>query len=299
MLSIAFVVLQYVVSAKAGFVNFIDGSANVSVHQQVAEGAPIETYDRSHVEVLLNPGSFLRLGQNSTAIFDSVDLTNLKIRIEDGSAIVEAAESSKRVPIQVTAGELRTSIVAPGVYRFSPGSARVLEGRLDIVGSPIVVKKGHEITDLAGSYTQNTVPVTFTDDLDQWSQARSQLVSRANAFAYAGQPRPITNGSLWYFSPFLAGYTFIPFRTYRSYYGYSFIPVTSFRPVIASRVPLTTTRTPTSTTPAQTSTTTAASSTPPPSTGVRGAPTTSRPAIKSAHTISRSAHSSSHGSAHR
>lgn len=287
MLSLAFVVLQYIVSAKAGFVNVVDGATNVYLHQQVSEGAQIETYARGHVELLLTPGSFLRIGENSTAVFDSTNLTNVAIRLVDGSAIIESAESSKRVPIQVTAGTLKVSIAAPGVYRFSPGSARVLDGKLQVVGSPLAIKKGHEVTALGNSYAENSVPVAFADDLDHWNEARSELVARANTLAYRSQPRLVSSNSMWYFSPMLTGFTFIPVRSYRSYYGYSFVPVSSFRPV-----PPPPRRSPP---PAPTNTGTATASS-----GGRANPTVSRPAIAGTHSSSRVGRTSgSKGSAHR
>ena len=58
MLALAFVLMQFMISAKAGLVNYIDGQANVRLHEQVPVGTPIETGPRSHVELLLNPGSF-------------------------------------------------------------------------------------------------------------------------------------------------------------------------------------------------------------------------------------------------
>jgi len=48
------IALQYIVSAKAGFVNYVDGQVNVQAHHQVAVAMPIETGPRSHIELLLN-----------------------------------------------------------------------------------------------------------------------------------------------------------------------------------------------------------------------------------------------------
>ena len=115
----AFVVLQLIISAKAGLVNAVEGAANVRIQEQVPAGQPIQTSSTGRVEILLNPGSFLRLGENSVAVLDSVELTNIDIRIVSGSAIIEAGSIEKDSPIRVTNGESTVSIVAPGIYPFS------------------------------------------------------------------------------------------------------------------------------------------------------------------------------------
>ncbi len=230
MIPLVFLVLQYIVSAKAGLVNYLDGQTNVSLHQQVTEGASIETFERGHVELLLNPGSFLRLGEHSTVVLDSTDLDRIAIRLVDGNAMIEAAEISKQQPIQVEAGNLRVRIVAPGVYRFAPGRARVLDGKLQVIDSSLTVKKGHEITRDSESFAQQTSAIAFADDLDRWNEQRSLVVSRANALAYREQRTIASNGPVWLFSPILGGFTFFPLRAYHSYYGYTFVPVSVFRP---------------------------------------------------------------------
>ena len=55
MLPLAFVVLQFIVSAKAGLVNFVDGQANVHLHEHIPAGKEFETSPTGNVELLLNP----------------------------------------------------------------------------------------------------------------------------------------------------------------------------------------------------------------------------------------------------
>ena len=40
------IALQYIVSAKAGWVNYVDGQVSVQMHQQAAVDMPIETGPR-------------------------------------------------------------------------------------------------------------------------------------------------------------------------------------------------------------------------------------------------------------
>ena len=61
------------------------------------------------VEILLSPGSFLRLAENSEFIFSSTSIYNLKLKIVRGSAIVEA--SAVDSSLEVTAGQSQFQIM--------------------------------------------------------------------------------------------------------------------------------------------------------------------------------------------
>src|SRR5215470_16439323 len=104
MLVAAFVVMQFIISAKAGLVNAVEGSANVRLQQQVPAYSPIQTGPTGRVEVLLNPASFLRLGENSEAVLDSVELTDIIVRIVSGSAIIESTAIERAGPIHAKSG---------------------------------------------------------------------------------------------------------------------------------------------------------------------------------------------------
>jgi hypothetical protein len=236
-------VMQFIISAHAGLVNYVDGPTNVRVHDQVAAGIPIETSAGGRAEILLNPGSFLRLDQNTKVVLDSVDLTNIAIHVLAGNAMVETASVDRHSPIMVTTGKLHTKVVAAGLYRFSGDTAGVLDGRLQVADSSRAVKKGKEVTAI-GSQFQETPLVSDAsfDALDQWSAQRAAVLARANTLAYYRQSTGsyfpfgwsasslgyIGAGSGWIYSPFLNGYTFIPQQSYQSYYGYSFVPAPVF-----------------------------------------------------------------------
>jgi hypothetical protein len=232
MLALGFVLMQFMISAKAGLVNYVDGQTSVRLHEQVPVGAPIQTGPNSHIELLLNPGSFLRLDENSTVLLDSVELTNIAVRVVSGGALVEAAEIDKRTPIRITSGGLTVLIVSSGMYRFFGDTAVVLDGKLQTSDSSITVKKGREITGNGGQYEVTNVPASAAlDELQLWSRQRSSALAKANALAYNGHstgsvyyPYGFSNSAAWMYSPFLSGFTFIPRHNYRSYYGYSFVP---------------------------------------------------------------------------
>jgi hypothetical protein len=235
-------VMQFMISAQAGLVNYVEGPASVKVHEQVLAGTPVVT-STGRVEILLNPGSFLRLDRNTNVVLDSTDLTRVSVRLVSGNAMIETANVDKRFPILVTTGNLQVKIVEAGLYRFSGDTAGVLDGKLQLANSSASVKKGKEVTAIGSQYQQSPLVETATfDALNQWSAGRSQVLARANtvayyrqvsgsyfpfAYSYAGLGN-IGYGNSWIYSPFLDGFTFIPAWGYRSFYGYSFVPATIF-----------------------------------------------------------------------
>jgi hypothetical protein len=241
MLGLTFVLLQYMISAKAGLVNFVDGQANVQLHEQLIQGATVETGAQGHAELLLTPGAFLRVGNNSKIIFDSVELNHVAVRLLDGAALIEVADIDKHAPIQVTTGNLRGVIASRGTYRFADNTASVIDGKLRILGTHKTLRTGHQIASTTEGDVASTFVAAPNDDLDAWSRNRSAALANANAMAYhessAGTYSSASNypyGNIygnrfsWLYSSLLGGFTFLPRGGYRSYWGYTFIPASAF-----------------------------------------------------------------------
>ncbi|MDQ3750897.1 MAG: FecR domain-containing protein, partial [Acidobacteriota bacterium] len=86
----------YVISAKAGGVNFVEGK--VAVTRKVGKsgyllkgdtleiGDKVSTGADGRAEILLNPGSFVRLAENSSFEFASTSLEDLQLKLNGGSA---------------------------------------------------------------------------------------------------------------------------------------------------------------------------------------------------------------------
>src|SRR5438046_9106326 len=100
MLPVILLLMQYMISAKAGLVNYDDGQVNVRLHEQITAGAPIETGLQSHVELLLNPGSFLRIGEDSQVVLDSAELSNIAVRIAKGAAVIDTRDLDTQIPMR-------------------------------------------------------------------------------------------------------------------------------------------------------------------------------------------------------
>lgn len=87
---------------KGGMVNRVEGNVsygkdgkpaqNLKANQAIEAGDVVNVDTNGRAEVLLNPGYYLRLSENTQAIFLDLSRENLKVRISSGSAILEVLE---------------------------------------------------------------------------------------------------------------------------------------------------------------------------------------------------------------
>jgi hypothetical protein len=220
--TIFMLMLQFVISTKAGLVNYVQGTANVKPTQSVATGVPIKTGPEGFAEILLNPGSFLRLGQNSEAILDNAELTNVSLRVIAGTAVIEAGGFTKETPLKIRAGDLHVLIIKDGVYVVEPGQVKIAEGQVQIDGEQKTYKKGWVVSKTGALKFSKTSPL----EVEMWSRNRSNLIAVSNAnISNTIRRQPSLASSfhnVWLWDPSFGGFTFIPGYRYRSPYGYRY-----------------------------------------------------------------------------
>ena len=241
---------RYVISAKAGGVNFVEGSATIVRKNgrsgQLVKGDSVEIGDRvmtgadGKAEILLNPGSFLRLGGNSDFQFVTTSLDDLRLKLNSGSAILEvfAAEDFK---VAVSTPKTNYLLVDTGVYRLDVGNGsetrlRVWKG-LARVGNTSEVKTGRSaVSGTTGQVLVAKFDREERDAFDVWSKSRSKELAKVSAQLKRDHLRPVLMRSflgrgwnmynsfgLWVFNPFFGGYCFLPFGYgWNSPYGYGF-----------------------------------------------------------------------------
>src|SRR2546423_11811963 len=118
---------KYVISAEAGGVSWIQG--DITVSRPDGTGGPLVSGDRlktgdkvtsgsvSRAEIMLNPGSHLRIAGDSAFQFRSTTLDDLRIKLDKGSAIFEVfATNQFRISVFTPKG--RVTILDSGVFRF-------------------------------------------------------------------------------------------------------------------------------------------------------------------------------------
>lgn len=210
---------QDIISARAGYVNYREGRTSVP-KRQLERGETFRN-DIGRTELLLTPGSFLRLDHNSTIRMVSNRLSDVQVEVVEGTVGVEVAELPKQSRITLLWADRQFPIERRGLYRFraDDGVLRVAvyDGKLRLAGSDTTLKKGQWVEFTAGGIT---APVRFDrrsiDPFDTWSRDRAAVLAAAsyrsaNAFNRRGYS---FRNSLWAYSPFLDCYTFLPYSAY-------------------------------------------------------------------------------------
>ena len=219
---------QFLVSTKAGLVNYVQGSATVKPATSVAPGTIVGTGPGGAVELLLNPGSYLRMAENTRVVFDKVELYDISVRILEGSMVIEANGFNKELPLSVTTGNLKMEIIKDGIYLFADGKVVVVNGGIRDASNGLVYTKGFQVSDDQGYRAQKVK--TFTTALELWSQQRDEAISQAN-LNVAKSLREVPNLPIssfldvWLFYPSFGSFIYMPGARYRSPYGYNYLSV--------------------------------------------------------------------------
>jgi len=228
---------QNVISARAGLIHHVEGKVllegtpvevKYTQFPEVKEGQQLATED-GRAEVLLSPGSFLRLGENSSFRMTSSRLTDTRFEVLSGTALVEVAELSKEDHITVSFQDRTVSVHKNGLYRFDsqPALFRVYEGEA-VIGDgreALTVKKGKQVALDSKVLVADKFDPKVGDELYRWASRRAGYLSMANV---ASAKSIVDRGgswstSGWYFNPWYQMFTFIPYRgSYWSPFGFGF-----------------------------------------------------------------------------
>jgi hypothetical protein len=221
--------MQYVISTKAGLVNYVQGPSNVKATQSVPMGVPIRTGSEGFAEILLNPGSFLRLGQNSEAVLQGIELVNVSVRLNFGTAVVEATGFDEDAPLEIVNGDLKVKIIKDGIYSFADGTVKIIEGQLRPDGKKTAYKKGWTVS----AFHAVKTPKEELIAVELWSRNRSKLIAAANENMMSSLRRSsarLSWNNVWLWDPSFGGFTFIPGYRFRSPYGYRYRSVQEMYP---------------------------------------------------------------------
>jgi hypothetical protein len=252
---------KYLITAKAGGVNEVSGEVTVEhlggrvgllvKGDEVEIGERVSTGADGRAEILMNPGSFVRLGANSSFEFASTDLDDVRLKIHKGSAILEVF-SAEGFYVDLSTDTARFTILDSGVYRIDANpngtsTVAVFRGKL---------RAGQNTKDSLGggkqAYFDGKVYVVTKfdrdnkDELALWSRDRSRELSKLSASLTKDQVRnPLissfnNNGwnlynsfGLWVFDPTRRSYCFLPFGWgWYSPYGFGY-----GRPIWAYNLP--------------------------------------------------------------
>ena len=239
---------RFVISAKAGGVNAVTGRTGVhskgssvweqlTIRDNLEGGDVVKTGLDGRVEILLNPGSYMRVGENSE--FELIDnsLDKLEVRLLKGTAIVEAtgAEDTE-LQINITTPHAKMAIVQRGLYRVNvvPGDLTELivrKGRVLLTDPETKVKGGKKLIFSGGGYSVAKLTDAEKKDIDSfdvWSKDRAEMIAKANQRLTSRDRRLLRSGfsdlwagrygsygsrfgGFWLYDSFLNCHTFFPF----------------------------------------------------------------------------------------
>jgi hypothetical protein len=241
-----------VISARAGRVNFVSGDVSLrragslewralTADDELKSGDMVNTGHSGRVEILLNPGSYLRAGTGTEFTLAEADLDDLRVELARGSTVVEAT-GYRDTELSITVATTRTTvhIVRTGIYRVNAsadGTAEVgvFEGRALVNGT--LVKGGKLARAGAAGVEVTKLDKKNRDELDLWSRDRGKELAKANEkIQYRALRSVFANNSFdnlfgsygyghgfWFYNDRMRCYTFVPFSYgWSSPYGYGY-----------------------------------------------------------------------------
>ena len=227
--------------AAPGTVNYIEGSVYLNGSQLnsqdvgravLAAGEELSTQN-GKAEILLTPGVFLRVDDNSAVKVISPDLTKTQVEIDKGRAGVEVDEIHDQNDLQVIDAGVTTRLNKRGYYEFNADQpeAMVFKGEAHVlVGDNHweKIKGDHELALNAGPELAHEKPQKFDkdngkDELYNWSSLRSQYMAEANNQMAAEYTGPYA-GPGWYWDPWTFGYAYMGYGPFASPFGWGFYP---------------------------------------------------------------------------
>lgn len=247
---------KFVISARAGGVNAVTGRAalrtrgnsewqQLTVKEDLEPGDVVRTALDGRVEMLLNPGSYLRLGENSEIELTDNSLENLEVRLVRGTAILEVTGSDDtQLLINITTPHTRMAIVRRGLYRVNvvPGDATELivrKGRVMLERTHTKIKGGDKVVFSDNSFSVAKLKQSdkTRDNIEVWSKERAETLASANSRISLSDLNLFLAASrfdwwlmgfssrsgCWIYAPFGGFYTFFPFSYgWGSPYGNSY-----------------------------------------------------------------------------
>jgi hypothetical protein len=254
---------QYIISAKAGVINFTEGDVTYErgsdtkmlvVGDELMAGDVVKTGTNGYAEILLSPGSYLRLSPDAEFSFADTSIDKLRLQLMRGSAIVEVAviDGLKGTIATITTPKATFAIVRGGLYRFNvraDGSSEALvrkgrivilepiasagvntktatvpkaDGEIKITGA--LVKEGSKAFIEGDTIAIASLDKKAQDSFDIWSKDRAKALIAANRtlpkrVGGAGVLSTLISnlfyGGIWLYDPFLRCHLFLP-----SLYGF-------------------------------------------------------------------------------
>ena len=252
---------QPIISAKSGVIQYLEGDVflndrlletKIGKFEDMKDGSILRTTE-GRAEVLLTPGSFLRIAESSSIKMHDARLASTRIEVLSGSVIVQVSEVEKEKDHNLTflAKDATIELRKGGVYRIdaSQNALRVYKGeaQVEMAGAAKIVGTAKSAT-LSGDLQIARFDNTTGDELYRWAKTRAGYLAVANVGAantlmgsgYGSSPgyggSMIGNSNCfgggsgfdgfngrWRFNPNFGMFTYVPCNgMYRDPFGYAY-----------------------------------------------------------------------------
>jgi hypothetical protein len=140
--------------------------------------------------VLLTPGVFIRVGEQSAIRLVANQLSDTRVELLAGSAVVDSTEPASGTSVKLLYKEWNVHFLEQGVYRVNsdPAHLWVIQGKAEVSGSSqkdgLLLSRGMDVVfapTLAPS--QTTDRDHPRDGLTSWADGRRQSISADNTIA--------------------------------------------------------------------------------------------------------------------
>jgi hypothetical protein len=227
---------QSVISAKSGLIHYVEGRVlldGLQVEPKFGEFPHVPPQgvlrtQAGRAEVLLAPGVFLRVAENTEFRLLSDSVMDTRLELLAGAVLIECAEITKGSLLAVSLRGSRISIRDDGLYRVEsePAELRVYAGQalVETAGQTVLVKKGKAVA-LDGTLVTRKFDVKTGDPFLRWSKRRAETIALANlSSAKALNDTGVRlRRSAWYWNPYFGLFTYIPYRgVWSSPFGWRF-----------------------------------------------------------------------------
>jgi len=187
---------QSVISTHSGTLYFFEGAVFIGdepVEQKfgkfadIGEGRELRTKD-GRAEILLTPGVFLRIKENSAIRLVSNKLADTRVALLDGSAILEVKEIAPNTKVTLSYKNWQMEDAQRGVYRIDtePAQLEVYRGEVRVCAEGSkdgVTARDGEMLPFAPVLVAERAASLPGDDFKNWAMGRSMAIASDNVTA--------------------------------------------------------------------------------------------------------------------
>lgn len=213
--------------AGPGALNYVEGQVSINgraitpqmVGSEMLQPGQVLSTGAGKAEILLTPGVFLRLGDNSQLRLTSSGLADIRLALLQGQATVEADYLVKDTNLTIDQGMASTRILNKGLYVVNAAQpwVQVLNGKAEVAlnGQQVKAGKGDEVTlNSSGKLKREgfRMQAAQNEALVRWSRLRSAYESQANIDTanYVAENNGGWYGAGWYWDPAFGFWSYLP-----------------------------------------------------------------------------------------